>query len=68
MSSYDKSTTTTTSTTTTPPILGDGPPIVNVDSALKGYDVIKGDMLTDGDNPGFRNQIFEQGPDPGMTI
>ena len=36
-----------------------GPPIVNVDSALKGYDVIKGDMLTDGDNPGFRNQIFD---------
>ena len=40
--------------------IGAGPAIVNVDSALKGYDVIHGDFLTEGDNPGFRNQIFDQ--------
>ena len=33
-------------------------PFDNMNSALKGYDIMKGNPLSNGKDPGFREQIF----------
>ena len=52
---------TTIPTTTTEADMspGTGPLIDNIESALKGYDIFKGEILNHKADPGIRLQIFE---------